>query len=31
MNRRALTWPQELPPADLTVRDCAQLAAVLRA
>jgi len=31
MNRRALAWPQELPPADLTVRDCAQLAAVLRA
>ena len=31
MNRRALTWPRELPPADLTVRDCAQLAAVLRA
>jgi len=31
MNRRALAWPQELPPADLTVRDCAQLAVVLRA
>jgi putative hydrolase of the HAD superfamily len=31
MNRRARTWPQQLPPADLTVRDCAQLAAVLRA
>jgi putative hydrolase of the HAD superfamily len=31
MNRRALSWPRELPPADLTVRDCAQLAAVLRA
>ena len=31
MNRRALPWPAELPPADLTVRDCAQLAAVLRA
>ena len=31
MNRRALPWPRELPPADLTVRDCAQLAAVLRA
>jgi hypothetical protein len=29
MNRRALAWPQELPFADLTVRDCAQLAAVL--
>ena len=29
MNRRALAWPRELPPADLTVRDCAQLAAVL--
>jgi putative hydrolase of the HAD superfamily len=31
MNRRALAWPRELPPADLTVRDCAQLAGVLRA
>ena len=31
MNRRALPWPAELPPADLTVRDCAQLAAVLHA
>ena len=31
MNRRAHPWPQELPPADLTVRDCAQLAAALRA
>ena len=31
MNRRAHAWPQELPPADLTVRDCAQLAAALRA
>ena len=30
MNRRALAWPQELPPADLTVRNCAQLAAALR-
>jgi len=30
MNRRAHAWPQELPPADLTVRDCAQLAAALR-
>jgi FMN hydrolase / 5-amino-6-(5-phospho-D-ribitylamino)uracil phosphatase len=29
MNRRALAWPQELLPADLTVRDCAQLAAML--
>jgi len=29
MNRRALAWPPQLPPADLTVRDCAQLAAVL--
>jgi putative hydrolase of the HAD superfamily len=31
MNRRALAWPRELSPADLTVRDCAQLAAALRA
>jgi FMN hydrolase / 5-amino-6-(5-phospho-D-ribitylamino)uracil phosphatase len=31
MNRRAHTWPQELKPADLTVNDCAQLAAALRA
>lgn len=31
MNRRALAWPQQLPPADLTVNDCAQLAAALRA
>jgi putative hydrolase of the HAD superfamily len=31
MNRRALAWPAELSPADLTVRDCGQLAAVLRA
>jgi FMN hydrolase / 5-amino-6-(5-phospho-D-ribitylamino)uracil phosphatase len=30
MNRRALAWPRELPPADLTVNDCAQLAAALR-
>ena len=30
MNRRALAWPQELPPADLAVNDCAQLAAALR-
>ena len=29
MNRRALSWPQELPAADLTVGDCAQLAAAL--
>jgi FMN hydrolase / 5-amino-6-(5-phospho-D-ribitylamino)uracil phosphatase len=29
MNRRALAWPRELPPADLTVSDCAQLAAAL--
>jgi putative hydrolase of the HAD superfamily len=29
MNRRALLWPPHLPPADLTVRDCAQLVAVL--
>jgi 2-haloalkanoic acid dehalogenase type II len=31
MNRRAHSWPQELKPADLTVNDCAQLAAALRA
>ena len=31
MNRRALAWPHGLSPADLTVRDCAQLAAALRA
>jgi len=31
MNRRAREWPQQLAPADLTVRDCAQLVAVLRA
>ena len=31
MNRRALEWPQQLAPADMTVADCAQLAAVLRA
>ena len=31
MNRRSLTWPQQLPAADLTVADCAQLAAVLYA
>ena len=31
MNRRALAWPQQLTPADLTVKDCAQLAAALRA
>jgi hypothetical protein len=29
MNRRDLTWPGELPAADLTVADCAQLAAAL--
>ncbi len=29
MNRRAFAWPRELPPADLTVSDCAQLAAAL--
>jgi putative hydrolase of the HAD superfamily len=29
MNRRELSWPRELPAADLTVADCAQLAAVL--
>jgi FMN hydrolase / 5-amino-6-(5-phospho-D-ribitylamino)uracil phosphatase len=29
MNRRALAWPQDLPPADLTVGSCAQLAAAL--
>jgi FMN hydrolase / 5-amino-6-(5-phospho-D-ribitylamino)uracil phosphatase len=29
MNRRARAWPQELTPADLTVRDCAELAATL--
>jgi putative hydrolase of the HAD superfamily len=29
MNRRALAWPQQLAPADLTVKDCAQLAAAL--
>jgi putative hydrolase of the HAD superfamily len=31
MNRRAREWPQQLAPADLTVGDCAQLAAALRA
>ena len=31
MNRRALEWPQQLAPADMTVRDCAQLATALRA
>ena len=30
MNRRALTWPAELAPADLTVGDCAELAAALQ-
>jgi putative hydrolase of the HAD superfamily len=29
MNRRALLWPHDLPPADLAVSDCAQLAAAL--
>ncbi|HYX75286.1 MAG TPA: HAD-IA family hydrolase [Steroidobacteraceae bacterium] len=29
MNRRALLWPHALPPADLAVSDCAQLAAAL--
>jgi putative hydrolase of the HAD superfamily len=31
MNRRALTWPQQLAPADLVVGDCVQLAAALGA
>ena len=31
MNRRAALWPQELAPADLTVRDCLELAARLGA
>jgi len=31
MNRRAREWPQELPPPDLVVGDCAQLAAALGA
>ena len=31
MNRRAHAWPRELPAADLTVCDCAQLATALRA
>ena len=30
INRREHAWPRELPPADLTVRDCAQLAVALR-
>ncbi|MGN6452645.1 MAG: HAD family hydrolase [Steroidobacteraceae bacterium] len=30
MNRRALPWPDDLPPADLVVCDCVQLAAALR-
>ena len=30
MNRRARLWPQDIAPADLTVSDCAQLAAALR-
>jgi FMN hydrolase / 5-amino-6-(5-phospho-D-ribitylamino)uracil phosphatase len=29
MNRRAHTWPAELTPADLSVRDCAELARAL--
>jgi FMN hydrolase / 5-amino-6-(5-phospho-D-ribitylamino)uracil phosphatase len=29
MNRRALAWPAQLPPADLTVQDCRQLASTL--
>jgi putative hydrolase of the HAD superfamily len=29
MNRRALPWPDDLPPADLVVSDCVQLAAAL--
>jgi len=29
MNRRAQPWPHDLPPADLVVSDCAQLAAAL--
>lgn len=29
MNRRASPWPAELAPADLTVRDCGELAALL--
>ncbi|MGB6604964.1 MAG: HAD family hydrolase [Steroidobacteraceae bacterium] len=31
MNRRAVLWPQELPPPDLTVRDCLELATRLGA
>jgi putative hydrolase of the HAD superfamily len=31
MNRRALAWPSELAPADLSVRDCNELAALLGA
>ncbi|MBV8144961.1 MAG: HAD-IA family hydrolase [Gammaproteobacteria bacterium] len=30
MNRRGLAWPVELAPADLTVGDCAQLAAAFQ-
>src|SRR6516162_1415081 len=30
MNRRALSWPRDLAPADLTVRDCGQLAVTLQ-
>jgi FMN hydrolase / 5-amino-6-(5-phospho-D-ribitylamino)uracil phosphatase len=29
MNRRALSWPVELAPAELTVADCTQLASAL--
>jgi putative hydrolase of the HAD superfamily len=31
MNRRALPWPADLAPADLSVRDCSELAALLGA
>jgi HAD superfamily hydrolase (TIGR01549 family) len=31
MNRRATPWPGELAPADLSVRDCSELAALLGA
>jgi putative hydrolase of the HAD superfamily len=30
MNRRGLTWPQQVPAADLAVADCAELAAALQ-
>jgi hypothetical protein len=29
MNRRATPWPAELAPAELSVRDCNELAALL--